>query len=408
MNICLLTKTTLAHSLGGLEVHVETLSRMVPHYGHSLTIIASRHPHGIIYEDRNRCPTYYLPKTPVALYCRSFWHESVHQFLELHKKNKFDIVWANDFAGYYYAWKTKPLLRVPMLSILTASLVGHIRGEWNRVNTLHELIAFSTKFLPESLLFYSFWFWRTLRHSDAIIAVSRDIRDMLKREFKIPHQKIKVISHAVDTNQFKPDPIIRESIRKQYGLDSTVKLIIMAAVIHKQKGIQTGLAAFKEIRKHLPRIKLMVVGGGEHLDYLKGLTRTWQLDQDVIFCGAISNDQMPAYYNACDLFLNPTLRWEGLPITTIEAMACGKPIVISKIGGTPSTIEEGLSGFFVGPGDTRAIVGRCLELLKNPDLSEKMGLNARTRAVEFFNQEKMVEAYLSLSQEILEDAQKAG
>lgn len=73
MNICLFTKTTLAHGLGGVEVHVEALSKTVPQIGHSLTIIASKHPGGVATEMRNQCQTYYLPRTKVALYSHSFW-----------------------------------------------------------------------------------------------------------------------------------------------------------------------------------------------------------------------------------------------------------------------------------------------------------------------------------------------
>jgi len=73
MNICLFTKTTLAHGLGGVEVHVEALSKTIPQIGHSLTIIASKHPGGITTEMRNQCQTYYLPRAKVALYSHSFW-----------------------------------------------------------------------------------------------------------------------------------------------------------------------------------------------------------------------------------------------------------------------------------------------------------------------------------------------
>ncbi len=193
MNICLLSKTTLAHGLGGVEVHVETLSKTVPQLGHSLTIIASKHPGGITTEMRNQCQTYYLPRTKVALYSHSYWCESVNKITELHEVNKFDVIWAEDFAGYYYAWRLRPLIKVPIISIMQgSSLKGRIKSEWNRVNTLSEFAEFTAKYLPESFLRYYFWFKGSLKHSDMIVTVSHETAQMFEREDNIPSHKIEL------------------------------------------------------------------------------------------------------------------------------------------------------------------------------------------------------------------------
>ena len=190
---------------------------------------------------------------------------------------------------------------------------------------------------------------KTLRNSVIEVVNDKEVTNELKKEFGIDEKKLFVVYNGIDTVVFKPDERKREFVWKKFSLDEKDKVLLMAGVIHKQKGMHIGLRAFVQIKKKISEAKMMIVGNGPQLESLKIFAKKLNIEDDVIFCGFIPNEEVSSYCNAADLFLNPTVRVEGHPIVVIEAMACSKPVVISRIGGTQSTIDDGVSGFFVKP-----------------------------------------------------------
>jgi len=388
--------------MGGEQIHCQISSEMAVEIGHSVKIITTRHPRGLEYKQQKGINIYYLLNTRSARLSKSWWKESVNKITQLHEDEPFDVIWAENLAGYYYAWKIKPQLKIPIVSVMhQLGLLGHIVSEWNRISSFKEIISFSAKHLPEALLFYIPWFFRTLKYSDAIVGVSDQTIEALRREFLVDENKLFVIYDGIDTELFKPDKAKREFIRKQFSINQEDKVILMAGVIHKQKGMHFGLRAFAQIRKQVQNCKLIVLGDGPHLEELKELAGELDVDKDVIFCGLIPNDETAAYYNGCDLFLNPTVRQEGLALVTLEAMSCAKPVVVSRIGGTQSTIDDGISGFFVRPKDIESITKKTIELLRNQTLSNRMGEKGREKVLIKFSREKMIADYLSISERLI-------
>ena len=393
MNICILTKSTLAHQMGGMEVHSQALGELAVNRGHSVTVITTRHPEGLEYEEKNGIFFYYLSKTRIARYSKSWWKESRKKILQLHETNKFDVIWAESFSGYYYTWKTKSVINVPIISIIQGGgIIDHIKSEWGSLSSWKEFFNFVVKYLPESIFLYLPLFWKTLKYSDAIVAVSKETAEVIQREFNVERQKVYIVHNSVDTNMFKPDENRRKVIRERYAIKNGTKIILMAGVVHKQKGMHLGIEAFAQIKKRFTDVKMLIVGSGPQLESLKKLAKDLDIAEDIYFCGLIPNKETPYYYNTSDLYLNPTLRVEGLAIATVEAMACGLPAVISRIGGTDSTIEDGKSGFFVEPENVESLVEKSNEILNNPELAKEMGEKAREKAVREFSQEKMIEA----------------
>ncbi|MHA1664365.1 MAG: glycosyltransferase family 4 protein [Candidatus Njordarchaeales archaeon] len=402
MNICILTRATLTHQMGGTQVHCQVLSESAIERGHSVTVITTRHPYGLEYEERQGCRIYYLTNTKFAHLNKLWWRESANKLTQLHKKNQFDIIWAENLAGYYYAWKVRPILKIPIVSIIQGlGIMGIIRSEWDHISSFKELFIFLGKRLPEVFFFYIPWFWRILRYSDVIVGVSDQTVEALRREFSVDKRKIFVVYNGIDTTRFRPDKHRREYIRKKFSLTEGDKVLLMAGVVHKQKGMHIGLKGFAQMRREFSGIKMIVVGDGPHLAFLKELARKLNIENDVIFCGAVSNEEMCFYYNAADLFLNPTIRGEGFGIVTAEAMASGLPSVVSCIGGTQSTIDDGISGFFVEPKDINSLVKKSTEILSNSTLSKKMGEKAREKAIRNFSKERMIVDYLNISERLI-------
>jgi len=108
------------------------------------------------------------------------------------------------------------------------------------------------------------------------------------------------------------------------------------------------------------------------------------------------------YYQAADIYVHPA-RAETFPTTVLEALACGTPVVASRVGGIPEQVVEGKTGFLVSVGDAREMAGRILGLLADGDLRQEIGRLAAEDAARRFGLERMVKGYLDAYQEILEE-----
>jgi glycosyltransferase involved in cell wall biosynthesis len=402
MNICILTKSTLAHQIGGMEVHAMTLAETAAGLGHKVEVITTRHPEGVEYDEKNHVSFHYLKDVEPARYSKSWWTQSEAKMVELHDKSRIDIIWAESFSGYYYACSARKLLGVPIISIMHGGgMRGCIKSGWGAISSWKDLLNFMAKYLPESIFVFLPLFTKTLKYSDAIIAVSDETALSIQKEHSISPEKIFTIYNGVDTDTFKPDSKIRGNMREKYRLADDDKVIIMAGVVHRQKGMHLGLEAFRGIKGEISNCKMLVVGDGPDLCFLKKLAEDLKIAKDVIFCGYISNKDTSSYYNAADLFLNPTLRYEGLPIVMIEAMSCALPVVASHIGGIPSMLTEGVNGYLCLPGDIGSLANRAVEILSDPVLAGNMGENARKGSVQKFSAEKMVDDYLDVSRRLI-------
>jgi len=141
-------------------------------------------------------------------------------------------------------------------------------------------------------------------------------------------------------------------------------------------------------------ICLLLAGSGPELPKYEQFAATSAgLSGRVIFAG--SKIQVPAFLNALDIFVLPSLR-EGMSNTLLEAMASSLPVVATSVGGNAELVEDGRSGWLFQPGDVAGLTARLELLAKNPNLCQGLGRAARSRAVEQFSLERMIARYRDL------------
>ena len=202
-------------------------------------------------------------------------------------------------------------------------------------------------------------------------------------------KKTKVIYNGVDFDYFTPSEP-DEQLVDQYKLHDA-KIILTLARLVERKGQNMVIKALPIIKKSIPQVKYIICGKGNYENKLKELTEKLSLTNDVIFAGFVPNELRGKYYNLCDLYIMPSRiisekgDIEGFGITYLEANACEKPVIGSNIGGTLEAIVDGESGFLVDPLDKNEIAEKCIELLSNPSLAKKIGVNGRNRIMNEFN-----------------------
>jgi len=154
-----------------------------------------------------------------------------------------------------------------------------------------------------------------------------------------------------------------------------------------EKGLDILIEAVSIVRKSIPNVKLMLVGSAdppEMRERLAILAKEKGIDDVTVFVGFMPHDKMPYFYAAADVCVLPS-KAEAFGISALEAIATGKPVVASEVGGIPEVVKNGLTGKLVKPEDSRELAEALLELLNDEQEVMKMGYNARRVAEEEFS-----------------------
>ena len=224
-----------------------------------------------------------------------------------------------------------------------------------------------------------------LSQAKKIIALTNDIRLHLI-QMGADKSKLEVIPNAVDTKRFSP--YRRNLLRTEWGISNSVILVVGRLV--EDKGIEHILLAFSQVAKEIPEAKLVIVGKGPKEGELAYLQKKLRIPhRRVFFLGAVENSIMPNIYVGADVVALPSIR-EPFGNVVTEAMASGKPVIGSYVGGIKDTIIDGVTGYHVQPRNSEQISTLLTKLLTNPSLRKRMGENARKSAVENFSQERLI------------------
>ena len=171
-------------------------------------------------------------------------------------------------------------------------------------------------------------------------------------------------------------------------------VVVLPAAFRDFKGIPVALRAWPMVRERFPDAVLALVGGGELEGELRALVARLGLHDAVVFTGVRTD--MPAVYRATDVVLLPSTHGENLPTVLIEASACAKPIVASRVGGVPDIVVHGHTGLLFEPHDEAALCDSVCRLLGDAALRERLGSAAEHRARSHFSAAVWVERLRSL------------
>jgi len=163
--------------------------------------------------------------------------------------------------------------------------------------------------------------------------------------------------------------------------------------VTRQKGLHLLLKVCPLLLRDEPDIMILVVGGGEYLEEAKEMSHQLGLVDQVIFTGMVDIDSIPDYITAADIFILPTLRKEGLPLSILEVMACKVPVITTNIGGNTSVIKNGLNGILIPPGNTSQLEQAIRSLLNDKEVASKLAEKGYEAILETFNLNKMLNSY---------------
>ncbi|MCM8762232.1 MAG: glycosyltransferase family 4 protein [Candidatus Omnitrophica bacterium] len=203
-------------------------------------------------------------------------------------------------------------------------------------------------------------------------------------------EKYIVIYSGFDINPYLEAEKEREKRRKNLGIKENEKVIGMIGRLFYLKGQEYLIQAFADIVKEYPDVKLLLVGDGILKKPLEDYARERGMLSKVIFTGLVPPEDIPGYVSVMDILAHTSLR-EGLPKAVAQGFAGGKPVVAFDVDGAKELVINNKTGYLIPPKDIRYLKEKLLFLLKNSDISYKMGEAGREIVKELFPVEKMVD-----------------
>ena len=228
---------------------------------------------------------------------------------------------------------------------------------------------------------------------DRYVPVSDDLQRWLDQVVAIAPRKIALIKNGVDTERFQAEAC--EASASPWGAtDFVIGTVARVQDVKHHKGL---VQAFIELRALLPqhagRLRLSIIGDGPLLPAIKAQVAAAGL-QDVVWLPGARSD-IAALMHSFSLFALPSLA-EGTPVSLLEAMACGLPVVASNVGGIPEVIQDGEQGSLVAVADSSALAAAIARYVQDPALAARHGQAARERIEQRYSMTAMLSAYTGL------------
>lgn len=310
----------------------------------------------------------------------SLWQDLVilFQLFGLFRRERFDIVHSH-------------MPKTGLLGMLAAWLAGVPV----RINTFHgEVWATKVGWPRRSLkLFDQLVAWL----ATDILVVSPSQRDFLVQERVLLAGKAKLIGGGsvcgVDPLRFQADEQARKTVRQNLGIAQDAKVILFVGRLNRDKGMLDLAASFDAIAKHHSDVVLLLVGAEEDVPFSQIQEICSAEPERLHYVRFTATPER--YMAAADIFCLPSYR-EGLPITIIEAAACGVPAVASHIYGITDAVEDGETGLLFPAGEVAALTHALLKLMTENELRQQMGNAARVRALGLFPSEKITRELMAL------------
>lgn len=339
--------------LAGAETMCENLTNSLIKLGHEVTVVSLYDYHSVITErmEKNGIKIFYLNKKGGLDLSLTF------KLVKIFKEYKPDVIHSHLYAGKY--------------AHVAASMCG-IKG---KIHTIHNMATKESGKLNR--IFNRFLF----KHCNVIpVSLSKEVQNSVINEYGIDAKDTPVVLNGV--------PLDNCHRKHDY---SSYKKILHVGRFSPAKNHESLVKAVTTIVKNGYDVELYLFGQGELEESIKELVKNLHMDKNIIFCGL--TDDVYSVMQKCDIFVLPSL-YEGIPMTLIEAMGTGMPILTSNVGGIPDMIENEKSGLLCEP-TVESIVEGLVRLISSEEDRELYGNNAFISS-EKFSADKMANDYYEI------------
>lgn len=296
----------------------------------------------------------------------------------------------------YAAWQLKRCLAEYQPDIISAHF-GYPMAIWlGRIKSLPPyLVTCHGRELTKAD-----WGWRkrygmddilasALNRSAAVVAISRDARALME-ELGVRSEKIADIPNGVDVERFSR-PVSCDA-RARLGVPKEAPLVLSVGRDHPTKDYERGLRAFAEVAGDFPEAVYVILGRGTKRKH--SLVSALGLEGRVALCEGLQGQELVGAYQQADVFFSCSLS-EMMPLVVLEAMAAGRPLLVTDVNGSRDLVENGVNGLLVESGQVEAMAAALRRLLGDASLRKRFSAANRQRA-EQYRWERICEQYLEV------------
>lgn len=350
VRVCIYSTFFLPERIGGIEIFTMELASELAKSRHDVTVVTTKDPGQPFASYYNGFKVIRFPpacKTPII--CTAIEYERVFQII---KKEKPDILHIMSLSNGWIGLIIKKFLGI--------NYILHGAGD-----DLYSKYRFKELILKTSI-----------PEAESCFSLTKNM-DIIIR--KMNPKSTAIVPNAIRISKF--DGLSKQQCRQDLGIPENAIIVIYIGRMIKNKGLDYLIESIVEIPDK--EVQFWLVGGGDYLSELKLRANKLSIyDERIHFTDTISNNDVPRYLVAADIFVLPSLT-EGMPMSIIEAMAAGLPIVATEVGGIPEFVLNGKNGIIVPPYNSEELSRAILELIENDDLASRMSMNNKTKAQEY-------------------------
>jgi colanic acid biosynthesis glycosyl transferase WcaI len=241
-------------------------------------------------------------------------------------------------------------------------------------------------------------------HSDHIVVVTPAFREYLIERWRIPPDKLSIVSNGVETDLFHPEAG-NPTLKKQLGLEGRF-VIGYVGIMGMAHGLQTVLDAARKLEKIFPEACFLMVGEGADKERVLRLARAQSLS-NLLFVGQQVREKVPEFICASDVCLVLLKKSEifktVIPTKLLEFMSCARPVILGVDGQARKIVEQAESGIFIEPEDDDELISAVQRLHANPALRETLGRNGRNHILRDFSREQTARSYIAVLETLLQE-----
>jgi glycosyltransferase involved in cell wall biosynthesis len=295
----------------------------------------------------------------------------VRRLRKLIRDERIELIHAHQTTPFFYALVARGLFSSqPRILFTEHGRWFPDRGDWKRAKIQRWLLG----------------------KDDRVAAVGESVKRGLVQFEGIPSDRIAVVYNGVPTDVDATSDA-RNSVRNELSIPYEAFLVIQVARLDPMKNHRMAIETMQRLSQTVPHARLLIVGDGPERATLETEVEKHNLRNSVTFAG--SRSDVPRLLRAADALILTSVS-EGIPLTIIEAMVAGLPVVATSVGGVPEVVEHLVTGMLVDSGDAQALADSLQKLAESQELRRMFGDAGRRRAVQRFSEERMFAEYAAL------------
>jgi glycosyltransferase involved in cell wall biosynthesis len=395
MRVCVITVAGYVHGIGGMQDHTVDLIRGLVSRGIEVEAIAPRHPDGVTTTMEHEGATWHFVPAPSRrerLPMRHpAWHSAcVDAFASIHAVRPFDVVHSESTSalGLVHAgWHR----RVPVVAKFHGNYLTFARTAMRSILAREDVVREAKAIVWLTAQHYlTRGNWYAFRACEAMVPSHAQRRDTI-RSHLLRSSSVHVVPNGIDPDAFSPGG--RAEARTELGLDGRTYFAWLGRM-YRGKGVEYAIAALARTHES---VCLLLVGDGESRSELELLASKHGVAGRIVFAGVQPRERMPTYLRAADGLVFPSLLPESGGLAPVQAMSCGLPVVMSRVGALPELLGDSeTTGVLVEAADVDGLASAMQRLAEDLGLRERLGAGARARVLAEYTLDRMMERTLGV------------